>query len=290
MSSRETPTSERQNFGGYTFSGKTFYFWTQNRVNTVRPCTKHAGQAHPAKGGLHEAEETGRCGPGRRPGAGGLLCLSQVCALQLCYQVPAPATPIQRENAGAPPGLPRYDVSGDGKIDVQELAACFSELGYVTGRKKTTPEEMQLWVDRQLKKADLNGDGEISFAEFVVYYNKFVASSRRQFSDTYEVEKGSIGKGAFATVLRGRRLTGDGGPVAVKKICKTGIEISLLHNEIAIWERFRHPSLLKLLDVFETDTHLRLVTELMTGGELHREILFYIYIEPRFSSSSYTYI
>jgi hypothetical protein len=124
---------------------------------------------------------------------------------------------------------------------------------------------MKTWVERQLKKADVDADGVVSRDDFIDYYNKYVAAARRQFSATYEVDKGSIGKGAFATVLRARRV-GGGGFVAVKKIKKEGIELQLLHNEISIWERFDHPSLLKLLDVSETDEHLMLVTELMTGG------------------------
>lgn len=147
---------------------------------------------------------------------------------------------------------------------MSELANCFAELGYVTGRKKNA-DEMKTWVERQLKKADADCNGVVSLEEFVDFYNKYVAAARRQFLATYEVDKGHIGKGAFATVLRARRL-GDGGFVAVKKIKKEGIEMQLLHNEIAIWEQFHHPSLLKLLDVFETDEHLMLVTELMTGG------------------------
>lgn len=48
--------------------------------------------------------------------------------------------------------------------------------------------------------------------------------------------------------------------VAVKKMTKEkGIKMDLLHNEIMIWEQLKHPNLVQLLDVFETDDQLYLV-------------------------------
>lgn len=39
-----------------------------------------------------------------------------------------------------------------------------------------------------------------------------------------------------------------------------------------IWEQLQHPNLVQLLDVFETDECLYLVTELMRGGDLFKKL------------------
>ena len=49
--------------------------------------------------------------------------------------------------------------------------------------------------------------------------------------------------------------------VAVKRVSKGGVNVGLLHNEIAIWRMMDHPHLLKLLDVHETEAEMILVTE-----------------------------
>ena len=120
------------------------------------------------------------------------------------------------------------------------------------------------------------------YEEFIDYYNKFVVGHRRQFEDTYELGS-QIGKGAFGNVYRARRIGGDaaapgsvaaGQQVAVKRIKKqAGVPMELVHNEITIWKQLDHPNLVGLLDVFETDVELCLVTELMRGGDLFHCLL-----------------
>ena len=106
---------------------------------------------------------------------------------------------------------------------------------------------------------------------------------RRQFEDTYELGA-RVGKGAFGCVYRAQRIggarasTGGGGvatgeQVAVKRVLKErGVKMELIHNEITIWEQLKHPNLVQLLDVFESDEHLFLVTELMRGGDLFKKL------------------
>ena len=43
-------------------------------------------------------------------------------------------------------------------------------------------------------------------------------------------------------------------------------------QEISIWQKLKHTNLVQLLDVFETDMHLFLVTELMKGGDLFKHL------------------
>ena len=110
------------------------------------------------------------------------------------------------------------------------------------------------------------------------YYNRFVVGHRRQFSDTYELGP-LIGKGAFGKVYRATRIGGVGGSaamgeqVAVKQVPKeSGVKMELLHNEITIWEQLHHPNLVRLLDVFENEESLSLVTEIMRGGDLFKKL------------------
>lgn len=39
-----------------------------------------------------------------------------------------------------------------------------------------------------------------------------------------------------------------------------------------------HPNIIKLIDVFEDDKYLHLVTELCTGGEVRNLFLLFIYL------------
>ena len=48
---------------------------------------------------------------------------------------------------------------------------------------------------------------------------------------------------------------------------EAGIKMDLLHNEITIWEQLKHPNLVQLIDVFETDDMLLLVRSSPGGAE-----------------------
>ena len=95
-----------------------------------------------------------------------------------------------------------------GTIDESELATCFSEVGFTAARQKTSIEEIQRWVRRELARADTDKarrvcamtartapyrpplrrqDGVLTFNEFVKYYNMYVAEKRRQFDEMYSV-------------------------------------------------------------------------------------------------------
>ena len=63
---------------------------------------------------------------------------------------------------------------------------------------------------------------------------------------------------------------------AVKIIKVVGMKLKdqeLLKNEIANLRGMDHPNILKMYEFFETATHVYLVTELATGGELFDEII-----------------
>ena len=156
------------------------------------------------------------------------------------------------------------------------MLRCFIELGFSNGRQNRSDEEMRTWAGKELKRGNKKGDGKLSYEEFVDYYNKFIVGHRRKFEETYELGL-QIGKGAFGFVFKAKRIGGItvspdplytvGAMAAVKQIQKKSeVPMELLHNEITIWEQLKHPNLVRLLDVFETDERIYLVTELMRGG------------------------
>ena len=163
----------------------------------------------------------------------------------------------------------KFDVNKDGQIDEDELALCLQDLQVrINGRQRKTEEEVRDWVRKELKRHDSNGDGQLSFDEFVEYYNTYISTNRRSFEDTYKVTA-HLGKGAFASVKRAsvrHPVAGSSSEVAVKRIQKAGVNMKLMHNEVTIWSRLDHPHLVRLLDAFETPDELILVQELMEGG------------------------
>ncbi|KAH3767048.1 myosin light chain kinase [Pelomyxa schiedti] len=85
-----------------------------------------------------------------------------------------------------------------------------------------------------------------------------------------------LGRGGFAVVRRATSKA-NGEAVAIKFIEKKFVvdpnERKCLVREIEIMKRVNHPNVLHLIDIFETDTHLCMVMELITGGELFYKIV-----------------
>jgi len=92
--------------------------------------------------------------------------------------------------------------------------------------------------------------------------------------DKYELGQ-ELGRGGFSIVREGRnKQTGE--KVAVKFIEKKFVdqeELKLLQREIDIMARVQHTNVLRLFEIFDTDTKLSLVMELVNGGELFYKIV-----------------
>ncbi|KAA0154766.1 hypothetical protein FNF29_02295 [Cafeteria roenbergensis] len=76
-----------------------------------------------------------------------------------------------------------------------------------------------------------------------------------------------IGEGSFGKVYKAR-LRGTGQFVAIKKIStksRTAAEMESLREELRILRRLNHPNIVRLLDSFETNRHLFVVTEFAQG-------------------------
>lgn len=97
-----------------------------------------------------------------------------------------------------------------------------------------------------------------------------VAAGYRAVSDYYDVSKKVLGKGKFGIVkLATHKKTGK--EVAIKMVSKTQMtpeDLELQRNEIEILKVCQHPSIIRLLDIFENETDIYLVMEYMKGGDL----------------------
>eukprot|EP00013_Stygamoeba_regulata_P026867 CAMPEP_0177655894 /NCGR_PEP_ID=MMETSP0447-20121125/15240_1 /TAXON_ID=0 /ORGANISM="Stygamoeba regulata, Strain BSH-02190019" /LENGTH=296 /DNA_ID=CAMNT_0019159903 /DNA_START=29 /DNA_END=919 /DNA_ORIENTATION=+ len=83
-----------------------------------------------------------------------------------------------------------------------------------------------------------------------------------------------LGRGAFSVVKNCMRKA-DKKRFAVKMIEKknVGQEMDRLATEIQILKKVKHPNIISLEDIFESNEMLYIVTELVTGGELFDKIV-----------------
>lgn len=90
---------------------------------------------------------------------------------------------------------------------------------------------------------------------------------------SYQVDETELGVGLYGTVRKCRHRE-SGEWCAVKSIKKKKVtEIETLKREITILQQVKHSNIIKLLDVYEDERYLHLVTELCTGGELFDRII-----------------
>uniref|UniRef100_A0A8C7ZYV6 Calcium/calmodulin-dependent protein kinase type IV n=1 Tax=Oryzias sinensis TaxID=183150 RepID=A0A8C7ZYV6_9TELE len=80
-----------------------------------------------------------------------------------------------------------------------------------------------------------------------------------------------LGRGATSIVYRCEEKQTQK-PYAVKVLKKT-IDKKIVRTEIGVLLRLSHPNIIQLKEIFETDTDIALVLELVTGGELFDRIV-----------------
>ncbi|KPV77787.1 uncharacterized protein RHOBADRAFT_11811, partial [Rhodotorula graminis WP1] len=79
-----------------------------------------------------------------------------------------------------------------------------------------------------------------------------------------------IGRGSFATVYRGERQD-TRGAVAIKSVIRSKLTTKLLENlesEISILKRITHRNIVELKDCLKTDTHIYLIMDFCSAGDL----------------------
>jgi len=96
-------------------------------------------------------------------------------------------------------------------------------------------------------------------------------STKGKIDEFYNIGQ-KIGKGAFSTVYEAVERTSKQS-VAVKAINKRYIKTKLLEREIAIMTKLHHSNILHCKEVFETESFIYLVLELVKGGELYDKIV-----------------
>lgn len=91
--------------------------------------------------------------------------------------------------------------------------------------------------------------------------------------DVYDILE-ELGRGAFSTVKKARHKK-EGNIYAVKIIDKKNVQQDLhrLAIEMEVLQTVKHPNIIELKEVFETDKMLYIVTEMVTGGELFDRIV-----------------
>ncbi|XP_034035155.1 calcium/calmodulin-dependent protein kinase type IV isoform X2 [Thalassophryne amazonica] len=100
----------------------------------------------------------------------------------------------------------------------------------------------------------------------------WVDGSRRDgpLEDFYTLSS-ELGRGATSVVYRCEHKQMQK-PYAVKVLKKT-IDKKIVRTEIGVLLRLSHPNIIQLKEIFETDTDIALVLELVTGGELFDRIV-----------------
>jgi len=96
----------------------------------------------------------------------------------------------------------------------------------------------------------------------------------RKLEDEY-VKGGEIGRGGFAIVYAGKQKS-TGREVAIKVVQKNSVDTSDLQSlkrEIDIMRKVDHVNVLPLIDIFETEKEVTIITEFESGGELFYKIV-----------------
>ncbi|XP_029286421.1 LOW QUALITY PROTEIN: calcium/calmodulin-dependent protein kinase type IV-like [Cottoperca gobio] len=100
----------------------------------------------------------------------------------------------------------------------------------------------------------------------------WVDGSRRDGAvEEFYTLSSELGRGATSIVYRCEEKQTQK-PYALKVLKKT-IDKKIVRTEIGVLLRLSHPNIIQLKDIFETDTDIALVLELVTGGELFDRIV-----------------
>ncbi|KAF9428641.1 hypothetical protein BGZ94_001609 [Podila epigama] len=92
--------------------------------------------------------------------------------------------------------------------------------------------------------------------------------------ELYEITDNVLGVGTFATVKE-IKLKETGKSYALKIILKKTLQGkgAMIDTEISVLSKVRHPNCVSLLELFETEDAVYLVTDLAAGGELFEQLL-----------------
>jgi len=103
----------------------------------------------------------------------------------------------------------------------------------------------------------------------------------REVTEDYDISETILGEGVSGQVrtagrkyTRDRRIAEEGKPglkYAIKTMTLQGVEedkLEAMRKEVDVLMRMDHPNIISLLDVYETDGSINIVTEILEGGDL----------------------
>ncbi|XP_048831726.1 calcium/calmodulin-dependent protein kinase type IV [Brienomyrus brachyistius] len=100
----------------------------------------------------------------------------------------------------------------------------------------------------------------------------WVDGSRRDASiEDFYIMGPELGRGATSVVFRCEEKQTE--KLYASKILKKTIDKKIVRTEIGVLLRLSHPNIIRLKEIFETDTEIALILELVTGGELFDRIV-----------------
>eukprot|EP00743_Colponemidia_sp_Colp-15_P001942 GILK01002114.1.p1 GENE.GILK01002114.1~~GILK01002114.1.p1 ORF type:complete len:470 (+),score=51.67 GILK01002114.1:200-1609(+) len=142
-------------------------------------------------------------------------------------------------------GCTVYPVADREHANALELFACNRNFLFAA----SSPREQELWI------------------------HAIKAASELSIDDLYEIHE-MLGSGSFSVVCRGTdRVTGL--QYAIKIVDKAGLAEHREHllTEISILKTIHHPHIVSLKEIFETRTHMYIVMELLSGGQLFDRVI-----------------
>lgn len=111
--------------------------------------------------------------------------------------------------------------------------------------------------------------------EFTYGKEKFVFYNTEDVSNNYEITD-ELGQGSFGVVLKGiHKQTKQERALKVIPRSKITRKIDRFINEVNALKVLDHPNVIRLYEVYETDTDVILVQELCKGGELMKRFESY---------------
>lgn len=100
------------------------------------------------------------------------------------------------------------------------------------------------------------------------------SKKQKAITSVYEIKE-KLGTGSFAIVKKAvHKKTGK--EVAIKIIKKknlNGEELATIQDEVDIMNKTKHPNIVKLFEIYDTNNYLYMVLEVLSGGELFEHIV-----------------
>jgi len=203
--------------------------------------------------------------------------------------IPARTTAVSiRQNLTTPPSLPLCCPSFPTFSLPQrdELSTAASQNGSGKVNSKASQQTKHVHINpADIKphgdKKKMDGESAHTFAPSVAsasgHYRRgspvMITDALSDVRVNYHIDPKELGHGHYGVVRKCmHRESGEW--YAIKSIRKSKVnKIEVLKREIEILKEVKHPNIIRLVEVYEDERYLHLITELCTGGELFDRII-----------------